>query len=78
MSRSRRRRTNIAGQWTAHRIDMLRSPAWRVLSLSVRRILDRIEIEHASHGGVTRSIHLSAERLRAEHGEKQTVMGLDG
>jgi hypothetical protein len=51
MSRSRRRRTQIAGQWTAHRINMLRSPAWRALSLSARRMLDRIEIEHASHGG---------------------------
>jgi hypothetical protein len=50
MSR-RARRTQIAGQWAAHRIDMLRSPAWRALSLSARRILDRLEIEHASHGG---------------------------
>jgi hypothetical protein len=47
----RRRRTQIAGQFTAHRIDMLRSPAWRVLSLSARRVLDRLEIEHADHGG---------------------------
>jgi hypothetical protein len=30
---------------------MLRSPAWSVLSLSARRVLDRIEIEHADHGG---------------------------
>ena len=30
---------------------MLRSPAMRALSLSGRRILDRIEIELASHGG---------------------------
>jgi len=30
---------------------MLRSPAWCVLSLSARRVLDRIEIEHADHGG---------------------------
>jgi len=29
---------------------MLESPAWRVLSLSARRILDRIEIELAHHG----------------------------
>jgi hypothetical protein len=47
----RARRTQIAGQWVAHRIDMLRSPAWRALTLSARRILDRIEIEHANHGG---------------------------
>jgi hypothetical protein len=28
----RKRRTQIAGQFAAHRIDMLRSPAWRVLT----------------------------------------------
>jgi hypothetical protein len=48
---ARRRRTSIAGQWVAHRIDMIQSPAWRALSLSARRVLDRIEIEHAAHGG---------------------------
>lgn len=31
---------------------MLRPPAWCVLSLSARRILDRIEIELADHGGM--------------------------
>jgi hypothetical protein len=30
---------------------MLESPAYRVLSLSARRVLDRIEIELAQHGG---------------------------
>ena len=30
---------------------MLRSPAWCALSLSGRRVLDRIEIELADHGG---------------------------
>ena len=32
-------------------IRMLRSPAWCALSLSGRRVLDRIEIELAHHGG---------------------------
>ncbi len=32
-------------------IEMLESPAYRVLSLSARRALDRIEIEMAHHGG---------------------------
>src|SRR5262245_10625411 len=41
----------ISGQFVPHRIDMLKSPAMRALSLAGRRILDRIEIEHASHGG---------------------------
>jgi hypothetical protein len=48
---TRRRRTLIEGQWVAHRIDMVRSPAWRALSLSARRLLDRLEIQHAAHGG---------------------------
>jgi hypothetical protein len=30
---------------------MLESPAWRALSLSGRRVIDRIEIEHGHHGG---------------------------
>jgi hypothetical protein len=45
------RRTQIGGQFAPRLIDMLRSPAWRVLSLSARRILDRLEIELADHGG---------------------------
>ena len=30
---------------------MIESPAWRALSLSGRRAVDRIEIEHGHHGG---------------------------
>jgi len=41
----------ISGQFVMRRIDMLRSPAFCVLSLTGRRILDRLEIEHAAHGG---------------------------
>ncbi len=46
------RRTMIGGQFAPHTIEMLRSPAWCTLSLSARRVLDRIEIELADHGGV--------------------------
>jgi hypothetical protein len=45
------RYTKIDGQFSAHLIEMLRSPAWRALSLSARRLLDRLEIEMADHGG---------------------------
>lgn len=41
----------IAGQFIPHRVEMLESPAWRALSFVARRILDRLEIEHAGHGG---------------------------
>ena len=45
------KRRTIIGQFTMRPIEMLRSPAMRVLSLSGHRILARIEIEHASHRG---------------------------
>jgi hypothetical protein len=45
------RHTRIAGQFGARLIEMLESPAHRVLSLSARRVLDRLEIEHAHHAG---------------------------
>lgn len=46
-----KRFNKISGQFSARLIEMLESPAYRVLSLSARRILDRIDIEHAHHGG---------------------------
>jgi len=45
------RKNQIAGHFSARTIAMLESPAFQVLSLSGRRILDRLEIEHAHHGG---------------------------
>jgi hypothetical protein len=50
-----RRRTNrftrLTEPFAPRPIRMLESPAWRALSLSARRVLDRIEIEFAAHGG---------------------------
>jgi hypothetical protein len=41
----------ISGQFAARLIEMMESPAYRVLSLSAHRALSRIEIEFAHHGG---------------------------
>lgn len=46
-----RRRNRINAQFAARTIEMLESPAYRVLSLSAHRVISRIEIELASHGG---------------------------
>jgi DNA-binding transcriptional MocR family regulator len=43
--------TRIEGQFAPRLIEMLESPANRVLSLAAKRALERIEIEHARHGG---------------------------
>jgi hypothetical protein len=48
---SRQRRNRISGQFAAQLVEMLESPAYRALSLSAHRVLDRIQIEFAHHGG---------------------------
>jgi hypothetical protein len=50
-TRAYKRKNKIAGQFSWQLIEMLESPAWRVLSQSARRVLDRIEIELARHAG---------------------------
>ncbi len=45
------RRNRIAGQFAARPIEMMESPAYRALSLSAHRVLSRLEIELAHHGG---------------------------
>jgi len=46
-----KRRGKIDGVFSARLIEMLESPAYRALSLTGHRVLDRIEIEHFHHGG---------------------------
>jgi hypothetical protein len=46
-----RRRNRIAGQWAPRLVELLDSPAWRVMSLSAHRVVDRIDIELRHHGG---------------------------
>ena len=45
------RRNRIHGQFAWRLIEMLESPAYQVLSLAAHRVLARIEIELAHHGG---------------------------
>jgi hypothetical protein len=45
------RRTRIGGQFAPRLIEMLESPAYRALNQSEHRMLSRLEIELASHGG---------------------------
>jgi hypothetical protein len=44
-------RVKIGEQFIAHPVAMLKSAAFRSLKLAERKILDRLEIEHARHGG---------------------------
>jgi hypothetical protein len=49
---SKRKNANAINEvFVPHRLSMLVSPAWMVLSLTARRVLDRLEIEHMQHGG---------------------------
>lgn len=51
MSRNKPSDSGIEGQFAPHLIEMLKSPAFRVLSQAALRILHRLAIEWASHGG---------------------------
>jgi len=51
MSRHRRRPGTIGGQFAPRLIEMLEASAYRVLSLTARRVIERIEIELGHHGG---------------------------
>ena len=46
-----RRKSSFSGQWSGRLIEMLESPAFRALSLAAHRVLYRVEIELAHHGG---------------------------
>jgi hypothetical protein len=48
----KRKSLRINGQFAPRCVDMLESPAYRVLSLAAHRVLARIEIELAHHGGL--------------------------
>lgn len=37
-------------RWVWQTVEMKRSPAWKALSLSARKVLDRLEIEFSQHG----------------------------
>ena len=49
----RRRRTRIGGQFCWRLVDMMESPVIRVLNQSEHRLLLRLEIEMARHGGTS-------------------------
>ena len=49
--RKTNRFTRLAEQFAARPVRMIRSAAFRELSLSARRLLDRLEFEFADHGG---------------------------
>jgi hypothetical protein len=48
---STRKRNSINEQFSVHLISMLESPAYQVLTLSAHKVISRIEIELAHHGG---------------------------
>jgi hypothetical protein len=40
-----------SGAWVPHRLELFRSPAWRQSPVPLRRLLERLEVEHMRHGG---------------------------
>ena len=50
MSRGKRKLSH-EGPFILHTLEMRQSPAWVCLPDNARRVLDRLEVEHACHGG---------------------------
>jgi hypothetical protein len=48
---SSRHKGQISGQFAPRLVEMLESPAYRALSLAAHRVISRVEIEMAHHGG---------------------------
>lgn len=46
-----KRRNSISGQFAARTIEMLESPAYRVMSRAAHMVISRVEIELGHHGG---------------------------
>lgn len=44
-------RTKWLDCWVAHRLEMLVHPTWQHAPIPLRRMLERLEIEHLRHGG---------------------------
>jgi hypothetical protein len=38
--------------WVPHRLELLLSPAWQLAPRPLKRVLERLEIEHMRHGGL--------------------------
>ena len=69
------RKNKISGQFSARLIEMLQSPAFRILSLAAHRVLARIEIEHAAHGGTENGrLPVTYDDL-ADYGVHRTAIG---
>lgn len=42
---------DTGGGWIAHRLQLVMSPPWRLAPMPLRRVLERLEIEHMRHAG---------------------------
>jgi len=71
----RRRRTQIGGAFRAHLIEMVASPAWRKTSLSLRRVLDRLDLELAAHGGTGNGSLIVTYQQFVDHGIDRGAIG---
>lgn len=49
--RNGEKKRNWMTQWIPHRLEMLLHPGWRKAPIPLKRILERLEIEHLRHGG---------------------------
>jgi hypothetical protein len=72
-----RRRIRIGpGPWVPRSVELLKSPAWRVLSLSSHRVLDRLDIELRAHAGTNNGALIVTYKQFEEHGVHHRMLPL--
>ena len=60
-----------------HRMEMLRSPPWKAMPSPLRRILDRLELEHMRHGGTSNGhLFVSFKQFVAEGVSRRNIVAL--
>jgi hypothetical protein len=70
----REKRTSIGGQFAPRLIEMLESPAYRVLCLGAHRVIARIEIELGHHGGADNGkLPITYDQFQEYGMDRQTV-----
>jgi len=71
------RKTKWLTIFVPHRLELVLSPAWRLAPVPLRRLLERLEIEHMRHGGFKNgALYVSYAQLQAAGISRRKISAL--
>jgi len=63
--------------WVAHRLELVQSPSWRLAPVPLRRLIDRLEIEHMRHAGqLNGQLFVSFGQLELAGISRRSILGV--